>query len=60
METKDNSIFKRLFELYKSKELYCNDTKELKIFVDKKYLLPVIYDVVNFLNGLITKLPTLQ
>ena len=60
LETKDNSILKRLFELYKSKELCCNDTKELKIFVDKKYLLPVTYDVVDFLNGLIRKLPILQ
>ena len=58
LESKDNSIIKRLYELYKSKKKIM--TKELKKFVNQKYLLPIQYDVCVFMKDLFEKLPILQ
>lgn len=60
LESKDHSIFKRLYELYKSNNLSTGDIKELKTFVHEKYISPLQYDVCAFINDLFMNLPILQ
>ena len=57
-ESKDNSYLKIIYELYKSRK-YIN-TKELRNFVNHKYLKNLKYDVSEFLIDLVEKMPTLQ
>ena len=61
LESKENSILKRLYELYKSKKLSPNDVNELKKFVDKKYsFITIQHDVGNFLRDLFNNFPVIQ
>lgn len=60
LESKDHSIFKRLYELYKSNKLSSGDIKELKNFLHEKYISPLQYDVCDFINDLFINLPILQ
>uniref|UniRef100_A0ABD2WQD3 ATP-dependent DNA helicase n=1 Tax=Trichogramma kaykai TaxID=54128 RepID=A0ABD2WQD3_9HYME len=57
-ETKEELILKKLFQSYVSGDKL--NLRDLKHFVNIKYLLPIIYDVAEFLVELISKQLLLQ
>ncbi|KAL7290835.1 hypothetical protein TKK_0015571 [Trichogramma kaykai] len=57
-ETKDDFIVKQLFQSYESKSKL--NLKDLRLFVNAKYVLSVSYDVAEFMQELISKQPLLQ